>query len=281
MSRKNINTRKALKEGKSWGEFDQFENTDKYLLPQGEGDNKGTQAAAAMCKLVYKWFNDGDVFDTNYALKGWANDLSSYANWIYAYVEGTSDILNRIKTIKEEGEYEDLLFDLISVVDPQIPELLKEPKVDSIYDCEGPYSFYEAPTCPYCGQEADEWDISHYGMCMDCWDEQNLEHCPDCGCSENEGYDKYEGKCSNCGYGEEDEDEDDDLEESKHSRARRIRESEEDVPHMTFDFTGAPGYMGDGLVTVETDSEVSITWPDGTKRSIVVSLDKPGEIEVL
>ena len=70
----------------AWDDFDIFsdiiEECDCWT-PQGEGEDKGTQIAIATSKLVYKWFNDGDVFDNTYYLEGWANDLSSYANWLY------------------------------------------------------------------------------------------------------------------------------------------------------------------------------------------------------
>ena len=69
-----------------WSKYRQFGDiTHKYLPSRGEGDSKASQLVTAVNKLIYKWYNDGDVFDTTGNLKGWANDLSSYANWIYRY----------------------------------------------------------------------------------------------------------------------------------------------------------------------------------------------------
>ena len=53
------------------------------------------QAVTAVSKLVYKWFNDGDVYDNRFALPGWANDLSSYANWIEKYIPNTFTFLEK------------------------------------------------------------------------------------------------------------------------------------------------------------------------------------------
>ena len=103
----------------------------------GDGDSKGTQAATAISKIVYKWFNDGDVFDNTFGLEGWANDISGSANWLYEYVKGTKDVLDSIARISTEDEYTELLYELCKVVDPQIPDLLNEPKVGDAYDGPG------------------------------------------------------------------------------------------------------------------------------------------------
>ena len=104
-----------------------------------------TQLVTAICKLVYKWFNDGDVYDNNYHLDGWANDLSSYANWMYKYVPGTQSILERIYEIYSESQYEQLLFDLArKFLDLEdLEHLDTKPSQGSIYNCSGPFSFSE------------------------------------------------------------------------------------------------------------------------------------------
>ena len=72
---------KTLKEGVNWSYYNKFKPiNDKYLPSYGEGKNKAEQAVTVVNKLVYKWYNDGDVFDNSYYLEGWGNDLSSYAN---------------------------------------------------------------------------------------------------------------------------------------------------------------------------------------------------------
>lgn len=182
-SRKEINegveNMKKLTEGHSWDDFSDPETDSiekEYLPDSGEGETMMHQAVTAATKLIYKWFNDGDVFDNNYGLKGWANDLSSYANWLDENIPEAEPILARIKTIgSDEDAYTDLLYDLMKAVfNPNmVTEYAGQPKTGTIYDCDGPYNFYEAPTCPECGQECDEWDYEHYGMCSDCYEAQN------------------------------------------------------------------------------------------------------------
>ena len=124
-------------------DFEKFKNCAKYLPNRGDGDSRGTQAATAISKLVYKWFNDGDVFDNTFGLEGWANDISGSANWLYEYVKGTKDVIDSIARISTEDEYTELLYELCKVVDPQIPDLLNEPKVGDAYDEPGPFKFRE------------------------------------------------------------------------------------------------------------------------------------------
>ena len=131
----------------SWDYYDKFDGiNDRYLPNRGEGDNAATQAVTAVNKLVYKWYNDGDIFDNNYSLQGWANDLSSYANWLSEYVDGCRDILDEIRHITSEGEYEELLKNLADLVmTEEMLNVLKEQynnqTIGTIYDCEGDYSY--------------------------------------------------------------------------------------------------------------------------------------------
>lgn len=162
----------------SWDDFSDpvTDRIEKDFLPaNGEGDNMMSQAVTAATKLIYKWFNDGDVFDNTFGLQGWANDLSDYANWLDENIPEAATILNRIKAVgSDENAYTQLLFDLMHAVfnDEMIVKYADKPVVGTIYDCSGPYSFYTAPTCPECGQECDEWDYQHYGMCSDCYNQQ-------------------------------------------------------------------------------------------------------------
>lgn len=141
MKESHRNTRRRLSESHSVKDFEIFENCKKYLPKFGEGDSRGTQAATAINKLVYRWFNDGDVFDNTYGMEGWANDISGSANWLYKYVEDAAVILNRIEKTYGADQYTDLLFDLCAVVDPQIPELLDMPKIGNAYDEKGVFFF--------------------------------------------------------------------------------------------------------------------------------------------
>lgn len=128
-----------------WNSFDKYEAiTDKYLPDRGEGKTMATQTVTAVCKLVYKWFNDGDVFDNTGYLDGWYNNLSSYANWLAKYT-GAKPILDRVFECKNEDSYTDLLFDLAeSLFDAESLEKLDaKPAVGSIYKCEGKYRFVD------------------------------------------------------------------------------------------------------------------------------------------
>lgn len=126
--------------------FDQFETIiNKYLPDYGEGNTFASQAVTAVNKLIYKWFNDGDVYDNTYHLKGWANDLSSYANWLYHNIKGTRYYLNEIKDILKEEEYEEILASLADIVldEDFLIKANEMPTVGSIYDCDGPFQYRE------------------------------------------------------------------------------------------------------------------------------------------
>jgi len=131
-----------------WSYFDKFDSiTEPYLPFYGEGDTMATQAVTAVTKLVYKWYNDGDVYDNTYQLKGWANDLSSYANWLYTYIPETQTILDKISEINDDDEYEDLILKPLTdtVFNDNYLKYLSTfaEKHGSIYDCDGPFEFIE------------------------------------------------------------------------------------------------------------------------------------------
>lgn len=128
-----------------WGYYDGFEElVDKYLPVSGEGKTKATQVVTAVNKLVYKWYNDGDVFDNTHHLEGWANDLSSYANWLYEHTNADI-ILAKIVNCFSESDYEDLLKELAdNLLDAELLEKMnKEEKVGTIYECDGIFKFVE------------------------------------------------------------------------------------------------------------------------------------------
>ena len=119
-----------------------------------------TQAVTATSKLIYKWYNDGDVFDNTHNLEGWANDLSSYANWLNKNIEGVREILKNIEDISEENEYvEKILWPLHNLIfnAEKLSGLESKPKTGSVYDCDGPYEYSEKS---YDDDEEDEWDWS-------------------------------------------------------------------------------------------------------------------------
>lgn len=129
-----------------WNYFDKFENVnDKYLPPKGEGETKATQIVTAICKLVYKWYNDGDVFDNTCHMDGWGNDLSSYANWLDQNTEKAPRILAGIRGCYSDSDYEDLLKELADNLldESYLSEMDKIDKIGSIYKCNGKYEFVE------------------------------------------------------------------------------------------------------------------------------------------
>lgn len=161
-------TVQALTEHVDWGYYNKKEFKDinkEYLPAEGEGDTLASQIVTAVNKLIYKWYNDGDVFDNvNSGLNGWANDLSSYANWLYKYAPGdVPHILKRIYDITEEDDYEVLLRELADYcLNKNLLDSLEKSKQGSIYDCDGPFEFSEFD------DEEDENDNYDY-------DEEDLE----------------------------------------------------------------------------------------------------------
>lgn len=139
----------------TWEEFGEaFEGTIREYMPDwGEGESMASQSCTAVNKLIYKWFNDGDVFDNTYALTGWMNDISSQANWLRRYRPETKDILDGIADCFGEDDYTELLWNLAkAALDREAIEGLAGcEKMDSIYDCEGPFQFVEED------EEDEEW----------------------------------------------------------------------------------------------------------------------------
>lgn len=129
-----------------WSYYDnRFDGVnDKYLPMRGEGETKATQIVTAVNKLVYKWYNDGDVFDNTHYLDGWANDLSSYANWLYYHTE-SKVILDKIVHCFNNSDYEDLLKELADKLlnEEYLAEANKVKKTETIYNCIGKFKFVE------------------------------------------------------------------------------------------------------------------------------------------
>ena len=152
--------KRVITTGVSWSYYDdpKFDYIDGLYLPaRGEGDTMASQIVTAVNKLIYKWYNDGDVFDTQYVMQGWANDLSSYANWLYKYVPISQRILNGIADCINDSDYEDLLKQLAdNLLDAEDLEMYnRKPAIGSIYDCDGPFAFV--------WQEEDDDDDDEYG----------------------------------------------------------------------------------------------------------------------
>lgn len=145
--------------GVQWDYFNKFDGiSDKYLPIKGEGSTKATQIVTAVSKLVYKWYNDGDVFDNTYHLEGWWNDLSSYANWLYHHTtEEVQEILNGIKNCYTDSDYENLLKELADkLCDTEYLAKQNEfEKEFSIYDYDGKFKFVELNEEDYDEDEED------------------------------------------------------------------------------------------------------------------------------
>lgn len=116
----------------------------QYLPNSGEGDTLASQCVTAVNKLVYRWYNDGDVFDSTNGL-GWANDLSDYANWLYKYVPYSRKVLDEVFDCFNDDQYDKLLRQLVETCldDEDLEAMNNKPTVGSIYNCDGPYHFSE------------------------------------------------------------------------------------------------------------------------------------------
>lgn len=129
-----------------WGYYDKFDGiNEKYLPERGEGETVATQIVTAVNKLIYKWYNDGDVFDNTHHMEGWANDLSDYANWLYENTKDAWKILNKISDCISDSEYEDLLQELADKLldEEYLAEQNKLDKVGTIYNCDGKFKYEE------------------------------------------------------------------------------------------------------------------------------------------
>ena len=143
--------------GVNWDYYNKFDElNDKYLPIRGEGNTIATQIVTIVNKLVYKWYNDGDVFENTHCLDGWANDLSDYANWLYENTKDAWKILNKISDCKDGSDYEDLLKELADTFLNKefLEEQNKLEKVGTIYKCDGKFKFLES----YDDDEDDWYD---------------------------------------------------------------------------------------------------------------------------
>lgn len=144
-----------------WSYYDKFDKIiDKYLPARGEGETLATQFCTAVNKLVYKYYNDGDIFDNSYYLTETGNDLSSYANWIAKHSKTAKAILERIEKIYIEDDYEDLLADLADEIlnEDFLSEANKKEKHGSIYNCAGQFHYKEWEEEEWEEEDEEEWE---------------------------------------------------------------------------------------------------------------------------
>lgn len=126
-----------------WEYFNKFSTLeDKYLPSCGEGENMAEQIVTAVCKIIYKWYNDGDVYDNTGRMYSWCNDISSYANWLRENTDAKA-ILDRIFDCAGRDDYEELLKDLANkLIDEEYLGAMEQRRnIGSIYEATGPYKF--------------------------------------------------------------------------------------------------------------------------------------------
>lgn len=123
------------------------EATEAYMPSTGEGNSLLTQLLVAANKIIYKWYNDGDVIDSSNGL-GWVNDISGSANWIDNYAPTViSNPLRRVFDCYSNRDYQEYVIDPFEVsldkyfASEEWKELLDEPKRGNVYDEDGIYQF--------------------------------------------------------------------------------------------------------------------------------------------
>lgn len=138
-----IQSKKILATDRS--SFDVFKDMAKYLPASGEGETMATQAWTAISKLVYRYYNGGDLPDnySNIHLKNeYGNDVSTYANWLDNNIIPT--FYTSYINLQSEQAYENLLLTVARYVADNIKSgKLDKPMVDSIYTASGPFIFKE------------------------------------------------------------------------------------------------------------------------------------------
>ena len=130
---------------------------DKYMPNYGEGETRASQTVTAMNRIVYKWYNDGDVFDNHWKYEnydGWANDLSPEGNWLYSFgPRQLAYIMPDVNLCESEEDYEDILKMMCDICfdEDELKNLDELAKEDSIYTFSGgPFS------CEYEDEDEDE-----------------------------------------------------------------------------------------------------------------------------
>lgn len=150
--------KKSVTASMSW--TDKYDDViDTYMPDMGEGDTRASQTATAMNKLMYKWYNDGDVFDNHWKdglFLGGFNDLSSYANWLYKYgPKRLRFMMQGVHSCESDSDYEELLEMMAAecLDESYLEYMSQEDRVGSIYNCNGPFEFEES----YDDDEDDSW----------------------------------------------------------------------------------------------------------------------------
>lgn len=95
---------------------------ESYVPDEWEWNTKAEQLATAVNKLVYRYYNDWDRYDEDYA-----NEVANYANWI------ERNAFELPEAVLTRWEYEDNLQTIVDRANELIEEWKEMPKVWSIY----------------------------------------------------------------------------------------------------------------------------------------------------
>lgn len=128
-------------------DFDKFSGIIRQYLPnQGQGHTRAAQIVTAVNRLIYRWFNDGDVYDNVHGMYDcYGEDLSNEANWLSQYCPPATKVLKRIYDADSDSAYETILYRLATAcLDAEDLEAAsQDPSMGSIYDCRGEYAVDE------------------------------------------------------------------------------------------------------------------------------------------
>ena len=135
---------KSLKENVDLSYFSKYSDIEnEYMQPDGEGDTMASQLVTAINTIIYRYYNDGDIFTNEYELPSYA-DLTDFANWLYKYVPETRKILEKVVYIRDENEYEEILKALADTFfNKDILKTYEKPKQGSIYNCDGRFGYID------------------------------------------------------------------------------------------------------------------------------------------
>lgn len=140
-----------IKSSVSWDYFSKPEFKkilNEYLPDYGEGHTMANQIATAVNRLVYRWYNDGDVYDNHwYGMNyyDFTNDLSDVGNWLSKNVKDVRGTLLAVHGCDSESDYEDILKNIADTLlnDSVMSRYSDRAAVGSIYNCNGPFSVEE------------------------------------------------------------------------------------------------------------------------------------------
>lgn len=143
--------KRYIKSSVDWGYFDKpdFEKINNEYLPDyGQGDTMANQIVTAVNRLVYKYYNDGDVYDNHWftgLYEDGTNDLSDIANWLRKNVKEVKSTLLEVHECTSESDYEDILKELADTLltDSVLSRYSDKKATGSIYDCNGIFSVEE------------------------------------------------------------------------------------------------------------------------------------------